>query len=85
VDITVHFKTSEPISWRSVIIFLLSVSTNIYLQTERHFRMVNTPDSYSGGPEYKSRPGDRPSWLTFYIDIFRAFFQSLQANSEIVP
>jgi hypothetical protein len=29
--------------------------------TERHGRVVNNPASYSGGPGFKSRPGDRLS------------------------
>jgi hypothetical protein len=29
--------------------------------TERRGQVVNTPASYSGGPELKSRPGD---WLS---------------------
>jgi hypothetical protein len=32
---------------------------------ERRSRVVSTPASYSGGPEFKSRPGDRLSWQVF--------------------
>jgi hypothetical protein len=31
--------------------------------TERHGQVVSTPASYSGGPGFKSRLGDRSSWL----------------------
>jgi hypothetical protein len=29
--------------------------------------VVSTPASYSGGTELKSRPGDRLSWLRFFV------------------
>jgi hypothetical protein len=41
--------------------------------TEHCSRAVNTPASYSGGPGFKSRPGDRLSWL----EVFRGFPQFL--------
>jgi hypothetical protein len=34
-------------------------------QTERLCRVLNTAVSYSGGPWFKPRPGDRLSWLKF--------------------
>jgi hypothetical protein len=32
-----------------------------YRVTDRHGRVINTPASYSGGPGFKSQPGDRLS------------------------
>jgi hypothetical protein len=34
---------------------------------ERGCRVVNTPTSYSGGPGFKSRLGDRLSWVRFFV------------------
>jgi hypothetical protein len=48
--------------------------------TERLGPVGNTPASYSGGPGFKFRDGDRLSLLRF----FRSFSQSLQANAGIV-
>jgi hypothetical protein len=48
--------------------------------TERRGRVFNSPVSFSGGPGLKSRPG-RPDVL---IEVFRGFYQSLQANPGIV-
>jgi hypothetical protein len=42
--------------------------------------VVHTPASYSGGPRFKSRPGERLSLV-----IFRGFPQSFQVNAGIVP
>jgi hypothetical protein len=47
------------------------------MKTERRGRAVNTP-SYSGGPGFKSWPGDSLSWR-----VFRRFTRSLQADSGI--
>jgi hypothetical protein len=41
-----------------------------YEVTERRGRVVNTPASYSWGSGFKSRPGDRLSWLRFFVVIF---------------
>jgi hypothetical protein len=49
-------------------------------EAEHRGRVLNTPASYSGGPEYKSRLR-RPAIL---IEGFRGFSQSLQANVGIV-
>jgi hypothetical protein len=35
--------------------------------TERRGRVVSTPASYLGGPGFKSWPGDRLSWLRFFV------------------
>jgi hypothetical protein len=35
--------------------------------TERRGRVVNTSASYSGGPGFKSRSRDRPSWLRYFV------------------
>jgi hypothetical protein len=35
--------------------------------TERRGGKFNTPASYSGGPGFKSRPGDRLSCLRFFV------------------
>jgi hypothetical protein len=37
----------------------------ISIMTERRGRVVNTPSSYSRGPGFRYRPGDRLSWLRF--------------------
>jgi hypothetical protein len=42
-----------------------SVSSSSF-HTERR-RVVNTPASYSGGPGFKRRPGDRLSWLRVFV------------------
>jgi hypothetical protein len=42
--------------------------------------VVNTPASYLGGPGFRSRPGDRLSWLRFYW-----FSSAPAANAGIVP
>jgi hypothetical protein len=46
---------------------------------EGRSRVVNTHASYSGGPEFKSRLGDRLS------EGFHGFPKFLQANAGIVP
>jgi hypothetical protein len=38
---------------------MFSFRANDIHKTERHGRVVSTPASYSGGPGFKSRPGDR--------------------------
>jgi hypothetical protein len=38
--------------------------------TERRGWVVNTPALYSGGPGFKSLPGDRLSWLRFFVFFF---------------
>jgi hypothetical protein len=35
--------------------------------TERRSKLVNAPASYSGGPGFTSRPGDRLSWLRGFV------------------
>jgi hypothetical protein len=52
------------------------------INTKKEFcgRVVNIPVSYSEGPEFKSRPGDRLSW-----QIIRSFPESLHTKSGIVP
>jgi hypothetical protein len=37
------------------------------IHTERRDKVVNTPASYSGGPVFKSRPGDLLSWLRVFV------------------
>jgi hypothetical protein len=37
------------------------------LSTESRGRLFSTPASYSGGPGFKSRPGDRLSRLRFFV------------------
>jgi hypothetical protein len=39
--------------------------------SERHGRMVRIPASYSGGPGFKSRPGDRLSWVRTFVVLRR--------------
>jgi hypothetical protein len=53
---------------------------DLYLQTERRCRVVNTLPSYSESPGFKSLPGERLLWLRFSW-----FPQFLQANSGITP
>jgi hypothetical protein len=36
-------------------------------ETERRGRIISTPAAYSGGPRFKSRPGNRLSWLRFFV------------------
>jgi hypothetical protein len=36
-------------------------------ETERRGWVLNTAASYSGGPVFKPRPGDRLSWLAFLV------------------
>jgi hypothetical protein len=43
-----------------------------------HGRVVNTLASYSGGPGFKSWPGDQ-------LSCFHGFPQSLHANAGIIP
>jgi hypothetical protein len=50
-------------------------------QPKRRGRVVNNPASYSGGPEFDSRPR-RTAVL---IEVLRGSPQSLQANAGIVP
>jgi hypothetical protein len=45
----------------------LYVSENSTGVTGRRGRVVSTPASYSGGPGFKSRPGDRLYWLRFFV------------------
>jgi hypothetical protein len=47
--LTSHREATGPYSW----------------DIESHSRVVNTPDSYSGSPGFKSRPGYRLPWLRF--------------------
>jgi hypothetical protein len=47
---------------------------------EHRCRVCDTPDSYSRGPGFKSRPEDRLSSLKFFV-----VSQALQANSGVVP
>jgi hypothetical protein len=44
--------------------------------TEHRGRVVNTPASYSGGPEFKSRP----QWPAILIKGFRGFPQSIKES-----
>jgi hypothetical protein len=45
------------------------------------YEYVNTPASYSGGPGFKSQPGD---WLT-WTEVYHGFTQYPQENSRTVP
>jgi hypothetical protein len=45
---------------------MISIILKCYF-TKRRDRVVNTPASYSGGPEFRSRPRDRLSWLRFSL------------------
>jgi hypothetical protein len=47
------------------------------VKVKRGDHVVNTPASQSGGPGFKSRPGDRLPLLK----VFRGFPQSLQTKS----
>jgi hypothetical protein len=47
-------------------VFAFSPVFNKTNVTERRGRVVGTP-SYSGGPVFKSRPGDPASWLRFFV------------------
>jgi hypothetical protein len=48
-------------------LYLRRLAVIFILVTESSGRVVNTPASYSGGPRFKSRPGDRLSWLRFFV------------------
>jgi hypothetical protein len=54
-----------------------SIQKNIF--KERYSRVLNIL-SYSGGPEFKSRPVHRLSLLRFFT-----IFQSLQETAGIIP
>jgi hypothetical protein len=54
------------------------INTDILLRTERRGRVVNICALYSGGPGFRSRPGDRLPLG------FCGFPQSLQANVRII-
>jgi hypothetical protein len=51
------------------------------VKVKRGDHVVSTHASQSGGPGFKSRPGDRLPLLK----VFRGFPQSLQTNAAIVP
>jgi hypothetical protein len=55
----------------------LTSNTSYHPAIVHRSRVVNTPASYLGGSWFKSRSGDRLSWLRFSRD----FPQSLQANT----
>jgi hypothetical protein len=59
-----RFRISNP---RSVILTEDSRGFLQSLQTERHGRVINIPLLYSEDPGFKSRLGDRLSWLRLFV------------------
>jgi hypothetical protein len=46
-------------------VFLNTIRKFVIPKSKKYNVVVNTPASYSGGPGFKSRSGDRQSWLRF--------------------
>jgi hypothetical protein len=57
----------------------VKIDVQQHAETESRCRVINTPASYSGGPDFKSRPE------TGYPEVLHGSLQSLQANCGIVP
>jgi hypothetical protein len=59
---------------------LKSINKQYYLIKRKYQTLwLNIPALYSGGPGFKSRPGDRLSWG------FHGFTHYLQENAGTVP
>jgi hypothetical protein len=54
--------------------------TNHNIITEFRSRVINTPASYSGDPGFKSRPGDRLSWLRVFV-VFLSLYSRMPGYS----
>jgi hypothetical protein len=57
--------------------------------SQRRSHVINTATSYSGGPGFSSQPGDRLSWLSFFV-IFLSFSKRmsgwyLKINNRFLP
>lgn len=52
---------------------------------ERLDRMGSTPDFYSGGPGFKSQPGDRLSWPILTEVSLQCLHENTKILSKITP
>jgi hypothetical protein len=72
-------ETESSLNCFKAVIF--SLVTCHKLSSESRGQMVNIPASYSGGPGFKSRPGDRLSWLRYFV-VFLSSSKQMQGSTS---